>query len=218
MKSVFCSLNILGGVMKRPILYSLPLIAFILSGCVTRVIPYDVDRVDQELKGNRGVIQGKALSFPETEKKKTKRMYNVEIELSSSDVERGKIEKVSVEGNKGYLQTKEIPEKKLESTKEKKGIATLKPYGTIPHPQVVYQQPPTGEKKYKKEEGSGTIVATTTPDSTTYVVQKGDTLQKISSKVYGTTKKWKKIFEANKELLKDPDKIKPGQELVIPAE
>jgi nucleoid-associated protein YgaU len=94
----------------------------------------------------------------------------------------------------------------------------LKPYGTIPPPQVVYQQPPTGEKKYKKEEGSGTIVATTTPDSTTYVVQKGDTLQKISSKVYGTTKKWKKIFEANKELLKDPDKIKPGQELVIPAE
>ena len=49
-----------------------------------------------------------------------------------------------------------------------------------------------------------------------YVVQKGDTLQKISDKVYGTTKKWKKIFDANRDILEDPNKIKPGQKLVIP--
>lgn len=49
-----------------------------------------------------------------------------------------------------------------------------------------------------------------------YTVQKGDTLQKISKKFYGTTKKWNKIYEANKDTLKAPDKIRAGQVLNIP--
>ncbi|MEK6728182.1 MAG: LysM peptidoglycan-binding domain-containing protein [Candidatus Omnitrophota bacterium] len=51
-----------------------------------------------------------------------------------------------------------------------------------------------------------------------YTVQKGDTLQKISKKFYGTTKKWNKIYELNKDTLKAPDKIRPGQVLNIPTE
>lgn len=51
-----------------------------------------------------------------------------------------------------------------------------------------------------------------------YTVQKYDTLQKISQKFYGTTKKWRKIFDANKDLLKTPDRIRPGQVLNIPVE
>jgi len=51
-----------------------------------------------------------------------------------------------------------------------------------------------------------------------YVVQKGDTLQKISQKFYGTTKKWNKIYEFNKDALKAPDKIYPGQTINIPKE
>jgi nucleoid-associated protein YgaU len=50
-----------------------------------------------------------------------------------------------------------------------------------------------------------------------YTVQKGDTLQKISQKLYGTTKKWVKIFEMNKEALKGPNKIYPGQVIKVPA-
>lgn len=50
----------------------------------------------------------------------------------------------------------------------------------------------------------------------TYKVQKGDTLQKISQKFYGTSKKWRKIFLANKDKLKNPDKIRAGQTLKIP--
>jgi nucleoid-associated protein YgaU len=49
-----------------------------------------------------------------------------------------------------------------------------------------------------------------------YVVGKNDTLQKISKKFYGTTKKWTKIYEANKDVLKGPDKVYPGQTLNIP--
>jgi nucleoid-associated protein YgaU len=51
-----------------------------------------------------------------------------------------------------------------------------------------------------------------------YTVQKGDTLQKISKKFYGTTKKWVKIFDANKEALKGPNKIYPGQVINVPIE
>jgi nucleoid-associated protein YgaU len=52
----------------------------------------------------------------------------------------------------------------------------------------------------------------------TYTVQKGDTLQKISKKYYGTTKKWTKIYEANKDTMTGPDKIYPGKVLNIPTE
>ena len=49
-----------------------------------------------------------------------------------------------------------------------------------------------------------------------YTVQKGDTLSKISKQYYGDANKYMKIFDANKDKLKDPDKIQVGQVLVIP--
>ncbi len=50
-----------------------------------------------------------------------------------------------------------------------------------------------------------------------YTVEKNDTLQKISKKFYGTTKKWPKIFQANKNTLRTPDKLYSGQVLNIPV-
>ena len=47
-------------------------------------------------------------------------------------------------------------------------------------------------------------------------VQKGDTLGKIAKKYYGDPSLYMTIFEANKDLLKDPNKIFPGQKLRIP--
>ena len=58
--------------------------------------------------------------------------------------------------------------------------------------------------------------APSTPAARTYTVQGGDSLSKISKQFYGDANKYMKIFEANKDKLADPDKIKPGQELVIP--
>ena len=50
-----------------------------------------------------------------------------------------------------------------------------------------------------------------------YTVQKGDTLSKISKQFYGDANKYQKIFDANRDQLKDPDKIQPGQVLRIPG-
>ncbi|KAA6441293.1 peptidoglycan-binding protein LysM [Dyadobacter flavalbus] len=60
-------------------------------------------------------------------------------------------------------------------------------------------------------------VATPSPEATYHTVEKGDTLSKIAQKVYGDMMKYPVIFEANKPMLSDPDKIYPGQVLRIPA-
>jgi hypothetical protein len=52
----------------------------------------------------------------------------------------------------------------------------------------------------------------------TYKVRQGDTLSKISKQFYGSTDDYMRIFEANKDQLSDPDKIRVGQELKIPAD
>lgn len=49
-----------------------------------------------------------------------------------------------------------------------------------------------------------------------YEVVAGDTLSKIAQKYYGNGNKYMKIFEANKDILSNPDLIKPGQKLRIP--
>ncbi|MEO0385541.1 MAG: peptidoglycan-binding protein LysM [Pseudomonadota bacterium] len=51
-----------------------------------------------------------------------------------------------------------------------------------------------------------------------HTVEKGDTLWAVSQKAYGDGSKYMKIFEANKPMLSDPDKIYPGQVLRVPAE
>lgn len=51
----------------------------------------------------------------------------------------------------------------------------------------------------------------------TYTVKSGDNLSKISKEVYGDPNEYMRIFYANRNTLKDPDKIQVGQQLVIPA-
>ena len=51
----------------------------------------------------------------------------------------------------------------------------------------------------------------------TYTVKPGDTLSKIAKEHLGDANAYMKIFNANKDQLQDPDKIKPGQVLKMPA-
>lgn len=54
------------------------------------------------------------------------------------------------------------------------------------------------------------------PEVEFYVIKAGDTLGKIAKRVYGDAMQYPKIFEANKEVIKDPDKIFVGQKIRIP--
>lgn len=51
----------------------------------------------------------------------------------------------------------------------------------------------------------------------TYTVMAGDSLSAISKKFYGDANQYMKIFEANRDVLSDPDRTRPGQKLRIPA-
>lgn len=55
------------------------------------------------------------------------------------------------------------------------------------------------------------------PEAVFHTVERGDTLGKIAQEHYGSANKYQEIFEANKPMLTDPDKIYPGQVLRIPA-
>lgn len=52
----------------------------------------------------------------------------------------------------------------------------------------------------------------------TYTVVKGDSLSKIAKREYGKASEWRRIFDANRDQITDPDLIHPGQVLRIPQE
>lgn len=200
--------------MKNLILCCILLGMFIFSGCVMRTYTTEMDRVDQEIYGNRGVILGTPPAVEETtQAKKTRTIYNVEVEVPSAykpQVERKlKTNDKELYGNRGYMQGSLAPEKEvyMSGGKEEKVPATTRLSGgmnSVKMPEIVYSEPSSSSD-------SGNAA-----QKEYYVVQKGDTLQKISQKVFGTTQKWTSIYEANKHVLKSPDRIRSGQKLIIP--
>jgi LysM repeat protein len=64
--------------------------------------------------------------------------------------------------------------------------------------------------------GESTTAPTTPTGGQTYTVKSGDSLSKIAKHIYGDANKWHRIYEANKDKIKNPDLIHPGQEFTIP--
>jgi nucleoid-associated protein YgaU len=58
--------------------------------------------------------------------------------------------------------------------------------------------------------------ATPQTGSRTYVVVTGDSLSKIAQREYGDAQQWRRIYEANRDTVQDPDLIHPGQTLRLP--
>lgn len=59
--------------------------------------------------------------------------------------------------------------------------------------------------------------ASSTGQGRTYTVKPGDSLSRIAKAEYGDANQWRLIFEANRDQIKNPDLIHPGQVLKIPA-
>ena len=67
-------------------------------------------------------------------------------------------------------------------------------------------------------QASASAAATSAAEAVrTYTVEKGDTLSKIAQDLLGKASAYTQIFEANRDQLDNPDHIKPGQVLKIPA-
>lgn len=163
----------------------------VLSGCVVRTYPLTKDRLDQDLTtGNRGYIKGEAPSSDKEKKRPAKRTIQaVEIELQPP---------IKFES----MPKKEPISKDTAQKAEDKEIWGNRGYIT--------------ESDTSKIAAPERIISKESPKAEKYTVKKGDTLQKISQKFYGTTKKWIKIYEANKDTLSGPNKIYSGQVINIP--
>jgi nucleoid-associated protein YgaU len=137
-------------------------------------------------------------------------------------------------GNRGYLmgnvsESASAQEKKTTRTIQAIEIELHPPikFERMPKEKTIAPQPSTEETTNQETWGNrGYITQSVAPlvqepgsmGIEKYTVQKNDTLQKISQHFYGTTKKWNKIYEANKDVLKGPNKIYPGQVINVPVE
>ena len=68
----------------------------------------------------------------------------------------------------------------------------------------------------RQAQAQGAAAGGGTSTAATYTVKAGDTLSKISKEHYGSANEFMRIFYANRDKLKDPDRIQAGQELTIP--
>lgn len=169
----------------------------LLSGCVVRTYQKEVPRVDTEISGNGGyLVGGPSQTSNYDSAQKTRKIFVTEIEL-----------------------------KRPEDKEDKEDMASADAPEPASEPNTYFMQSGSSTSTVYSEEASGPIAQKASPSAPetmekyeTYVVQKNDTLQKISYKFYGTHKKWQKIYEANKDRLENPDSLFVGQKLLVPVE
>jgi nucleoid-associated protein YgaU len=78
---------------------------------------------------------------------------------------------------------------------------------------------PTGDRPkadFSDVESGSSSTASTPAAGRTYTVQKGDSLSKIAKREYGDAQSWRRIYEANRNTIQNPDLIYPGQVIRIP--
>lgn len=169
-----------------------------MTGCA-RITSQVVEkpRVDQELTGNRGYLAGSAAA-PAPNRKRTRQIVQTDIEMPTAQ-----------ELNPWRVRASAGP-----------GQATAQaaaPSAPAPAPSSVWPSQPKREIDRGEIEGPGEPEDQgIAPASTPYTVRKGDTLEKIAAKVYGDSSQWRRIYKANPEKLKSPNRVYPGQELTIP--
>lgn len=150
------------------------------SGINLRSYVEERPRVNTEVTGNQGYLAGTPSPVDTSEKKKTRKVYVLEITKPA-----------------------DIPEGEESLSSESASDEMVEPAATD-----VYRD--TAVLDSESKENLSAFVE--------YKVEKDDTLQKISKKFYDTYKKWPKIYEANKDKIKDPNHIRPGIVIKIPRE
>lgn len=185
---------------KRFIIAGPVLLAASMVGCVTsRTYVMEKPRVDMTVEGNRGYIMGVA---PE--------------ETVSAELQQ-KRERL---GDKRKIDVLELDlSTKTTTTTYKNAPVCIDVTGSQPAPARAEENVLFNEPIAEPQEEPVRIAEPAkkpAPAVTSYTVQKNDTLQKISMKFYGTSKKWYSLYKENSNVLKAPDKLRPGQVIRIP--
>ena len=160
----------------------------------------DRARVDQGLsEGNSGYLVGAPsvdeLSVP---RKKTRKMFVVEVSKPANEID----EKVYEYEGKGMSKPQEI----------RKRVRQIPDVSDPPVIDIDFGD----DLNIDEDEFEPGPAAEDQSGFVEYVVQKEDTLQKISKKFYDSYSKWHVIFEANRDRIKNPDALKTGITIRIP--
>lgn len=160
-----------------------------LVGCMTvRTYTVEKPRTDTGIEGNRGYLTGGPSDEPPKNKFGDTRKISVfEIELEDR-----------AKGTSTVQEPVEAEDEMVMETED----------------ESFFDYDDSEDVAYVEEI---TIAEPEEPEAQQYIVQKYDTLQKISYKFYGTTKKWKYLYNMNKSVIKNPDKLYPGMKLSIPS-
>ena len=146
------------------------------------------------------------------------------VTLRTYEIEKPRVD-TDIEGNQGYLSGDAVQtpaENRLGDTRKISVVEIEFRKSKAKEKQV--QESETEDYLFKDDtfgselaiEDNSEFYAEDTQTYQDYTVSKSDTLQKISYKFYGTTKKWKKIYDANKDVIKNSDKVYPGTKIRIP--
>lgn len=162
---------------------------FFLSGCLVRTYTLEKPRVDTRIAGNQGYLFG--TPGPDDIKKETR--LGQKRKLSVMEIELGS-SKYAKKNKKDQQEPDDFSAGDLDLDDSSMEMEDIDLLPSAPE-EVIAQN-----DRFQW-----------------YTVQKDETLQKISHKFYNTTKKWRMIFDYNKNILKNPDRIYPGTKIKIPV-
>jgi nucleoid-associated protein YgaU len=102
----------------------------------------------------------------------------------------------------------------LKKGEEKPQAQQPKPQPQQPKPQAAPAQPTAQQPA----QPASAAQPKSGPRFEMYTIKEGDWLSKIAGAYYGDVHKWSKIYDANRDVISDPDKIKAGMVIKIPLE
>lgn len=154
------------------------------------------------------------------------------IEMRSYTQDKPRVDQEMGEGNAGYLAGTPQPEdrsqykdtRKTYVLEISKGAGELPPVKEESYTVPSFEKPSTSSRPKPLSASMDVVVlpseslqAKPAAGFVKYTVEKDDTLQKISKKFYDSYSKWPRIYEANKAVIPNPDKIQPGIVIQIPT-
>ncbi|MBF0478794.1 MAG: LysM peptidoglycan-binding domain-containing protein [Candidatus Omnitrophica bacterium] len=173
----------------------------------------DRQRVDQDLtQGNAGYMAGTPSAAElNKDREKTRKVFVMEVTKPAKGVDQ-KFYEYNYQTAKGQVASESQPSEASQPVVEHKtAVEEEAPKLNIPN----FDDQAPAVKAHKTEteavaqpSGDGTYTA--------YTVEKDDTLQKIAVKFYKSSKKWYKIYQFNKDVIKNPDHVKAGLKIKIP--
>ena len=190
-------------------LYIMTVSVFLIGCASTRDVQVrgyvqDKERVDQELQGRVGNWQNAPMVTEDPDRKPTRKIYVVEFTKEPpTDV-------MTTSADLNELKQEPMEKSYQEPMPTKSSSSAMAPQRQITIPN--FDDMESNSQQTKRPPAPSTAVS-----YVDYKVEKDDTLQKIAKKFYNSYSKWQPIYEANKEIIKDPNVIKPGLMLKIPV-